>query len=397
MTKMIARGPRYPAIDVLRGLVMIIMALDHVRDYFHIEAMTGDPLNLATTTPALFFTRWITHFCAPVFVFLSGLSAAISGQRKTNAALSVFLIKRGLWLIAVELLVISLAITFNPFYNLFILQVIWAIGWSMVILGLLIRVPVRWVIIIAGAILFFGHNITDYLSLPQTGTSAVLWKLLITSPGDFFSLGAGRFVLLAYAVLPWTGIMIAGYVLGRLYQPSVQQQVRVKWLFRLGVLSLLLFLLLRFINHYGDPAPWSVQQDTVFTILSFINITKYPASLQYACMTIGAALLLLAVWENASGRLLSFFSVYGRVPFFYYVLHFFLVHALCVVAFFLSGYGLKDAADTNSPFLFRPVNFGFSLPWVYGIWLLVIVLLYYPCRWYGRYKQARRHWWLSYL
>lgn len=393
---LINNKPRFSSIDVLRGAIMLIMALDHVRDYFHIAALSGNPTDMGTTTPVLFFTRWITHFCAPIFVFLAGLSAYISGQRKTKKELSAFLIKRGTWLLVVEIVIITLALTFNPLYNLFILQVIWATGWSMIILGLLVRASYTWVLA-TGLILFFGHNVLDHIDLPQQGAAAVWWRTLLTGSTNFYSIGSNRFIMVAYAILPWTGIMLLGYAAGCIYQKDFNEQKRKKILTAAGLGLLLLFVLLRAINQYGDPSHWATQKNGITTFLSFLNVTKYPVSLQYACLTLAPALLILACMEKVSNRFTRFLAVYGRVPFFYYVIHFFLIHLLCVGAFFISGHTLAEAIDLNSPFLFRPVNYGYSLTIVYIVWLGVICIMYYPCRWFNRYKQTHTQWWLSYI
>lgn len=388
-----ASRSRVTSIDMLRGAVMIIMALDHVRDFFHNTAMTANPLDLSTTSPQLFFTRWITHFCAPIFVFLSGTSAYLSGMRKTKAELSSFLIKRGFWLIVVELLVITLAITFNPLYNVLIFQVIWAIGWSMVILGLLVRGSYQ-VVLVLGAVLVLGHNLFDYF--PAAGESAIM-KILFTSPGAVVPYGTNRVILVAYSILPWTGIMLLGYCFGKLYNSSRDAAARRKLLVKIGLAVLALFIVLRLINNYGDPQQWAVQSTIVNSMLSFVNVTKYPVSLQYTCLTIGIAILLLSVMERTAGTAGAFLITYGRVPFFYYVLHFFLVHFLCVIFFFASHHTLAEAIDPKSPFLFRPVNYGFSLWVVYAVWIAVIGMLYFPCRWFGKVKQQHTQWWLSYL
>ncbi len=387
---------RIGSIDILRGAVMLIMALDHVRDFFHWPAFITNPVDLNTTTPAIFFTRWITHFCAPTFVFLSGVSAFISGQRKTRAELSSFLIKRGLWLVVVELVFMTLAITFNPRYNVFILQVIWAIGWSMVILGLLVRTSYK-LILVVGAIIFFGHNLLDYASLPRSGSGLIAWQVIFTSPGAFYPLGGGYFTLMAYPILPWTAFMLLGYAFGKLFSPAFTQERRERLILTIGASLLGLFILLRLLNGYGDPAPWSTQKNGLFSVLSFLNVTKYPVSLQYGCLTLGIGLLFLSVLEKFKNRFTDFLTVYGRVPFFYYVLHFYLIHVVCVIFFFASGHGVNEIVDPTSPFLFRPTVYGWSLWVVYPVWLSIILLLYYPCRWFGRYKQTHKQWWLSYL
>lgn len=387
---------RILSIDILRGMVMLIMALDHVRDFFHVTAMTDDPLNLQTTTPVLFFTRWITHFCAPIFVFLSGTSAYLSGKRKSKKELSIFLIKRGVWLVLAEIVIVTLGLSFNPFYNAIFLQVIWAIGWSMVILGILVQLPMA-VIITVGFILVLGHNITDHIQLPKDGAAVVLTNVFITARGYFIPLGSTHGILVLYAILPWTGIMLLGYGLGTVFQPEISRQQRHQILVGLGLGTLLLFAVLRYANVYGDPSLWTKQPSGFYTFLSFMNTSKYPPSLLYTCMTISAALLLLALLERVSNRFTSIISVYGRVPFFYYILHFYLIHTLVVILFFASGYSTGQIADNQTPFLFRPANFGYTLVLVYGIWLALIALLYFPCRWYDRYKKSHHFWWLSYV
>lgn len=386
---------RFAAIDILRGIIMIIMALDHVRDYFHIHALTGNPVDLTTTTPALFLTRWITHFCAPLFVFLSGLSAYISSRNKTKAQMSAFLIKRGLWLIIVEVVVMSFILTFNPSYNIIFLLVLWAIGWSMIVLGLLIRLSYKWVLGV-GLLLFLGHNIFDHLPA-FTGTAGLIVNALVTGPRTVLPISSDHLAVSSYAILPWLGIMLLGYAAGYFYRAEVTALQRKRFLITTGVGLLLLFLLLRVINVYGDPSPWEPQKNGVYTLLSFLNVTKYPVSLQFSCLTLGTGLLLLAFFETKANRLTRYVSVYGRVPFFYYVFHFLLIHIVCMLLFFILTPG-APVADPNSPFLFRPVNFGFSLPVVYIIWIGIVAAMYYPCYRYDRYKQANKQkWWLSYL
>jgi uncharacterized membrane protein len=263
---------RFAAIDILRGLIMVIMALDHVRDYFFIEGFIGNPTNLDITTPLLFFTRWITHFCAPIFVFLSGLSAYISSRHKTKGQTRSFLLKRGLWLILVEIVIMSFILTFNPHYNLILLLVLWAIGWSMIILGLLIQLPYKWILSI-GLVLFFGHNIFDYFEGPG-GVAGTLINVFFTSPGSVIQLNEMHLVLVSYAILPWTGIMLLGYAAGKWYQQEVSVNQRKRYLTLTGIVLLTLFLLLRATNLYGDPAPWQYRQTDLYTLLSFLNVTK---------------------------------------------------------------------------------------------------------------------------
>jgi uncharacterized membrane protein len=385
---------RVSSIDLLRGVVMVIMALDHVRDFFHIDASTGDPTNMATTTPQLFFTRWITHFCAPTFVFLAGTSAFLSGTKKTKPELSSFLLKRGLWLIAIELAIMSLIFTFNPLYNVFILQVIWSIGISMVLLALIVRLPMN-VILGIGLFIILFHNLLDYPEASANGKVGLLWSLFHRS--GFFTISPNHFLFILYPFMPWVGVMCCGYCLGQLFEKNFNRERRKKILARLGLGTILLFVILRLINMYGDPAPWSHQHNFVYTFLSFLNTTKYPPSIMYLCMTLGPSILSLAFLEHAKSKLADFFTVFGRVPFFYYVIHFFFVHLLTVIAFFASGYTLKDIIPKSTPFLFRPDNFGYTLPIVYAIWLLVILTLYPLCKRYNKYKSTHYQWWLSYV
>lgn len=386
---------RFHSIDIVRGVVMIIMALDHSRDFFHITAMTANPLDPAATTIPLFFTRWITHFCAPVFVFLSGLSAFISSQHKPVKEATVFLRKRGLWLIIVEIVLVTLGLTFNPFYNFIILQVIWAIGCSMLLLSFL-RTSYK-AILITGLVLVLGHNLTDWISLPQNGISGNLIKILLTAFGTVIPVDDKHLIGVFYSILPWTGIMFIGYAAGAWYKKDFNPAKRKQYLLISGAALLLLFVILRLINGYGDPAPRRDFGAILPNILSFLNVSKYPPSLQYTCLMLGPALMFLAVSEHLRGRIASMLRTYGRVPFFYYILHFYLLHTLLVIAFFATGHGANEIAAFPMPFYFRPVNFGFSLPVVYLIWIFSVAVLYQPCRWFWKYKQTHSYRWLRYL
>jgi uncharacterized membrane protein len=386
---------RIHSIDVLRGLVMIIMALDHVREFFHVSAMTSDPLDPETTYPALFFTRWVTHFCAPVFVFLSGISARLAGTRRTQAELSRFLITRGLWLVVAEIIIVTLGLTFNPFYNVIILQVIWAIGTSMILLGLLVHTSPVWIGVI-GVILFFGHNLSSYAVVPD-GTAGSLYQLLLTARAAVIPISDNHFIFALYAVLPWASVMFLGYIFGNLFLPAVSPERRARYLRSGGVAAIALFIILRLINGYGDPAPWSVQDTPVFSVLSFLNTSKYPPSLMFLLMTLGPAMVILSFLEQMKNRVMEIVSVFGKVPFFYYLVHFYLIHLLTAVAFFASGYGVSEIVQPQNPFFFRPVSFGYELWMVYVIWGFVLVLLYRPCLWFSHYKQTHKQWWLSYI
>ncbi|WP_205512732.1 DUF1624 domain-containing protein [Longitalea arenae] len=395
MNQLTAVKKRVQSIDILRGIVMIIMALDHVRDYFHLDAFQNDPLNPATTTPILYFTRWITHFCAPTFVFLAGTSAYLIGTRKSKADLSSFLIKRGFWLVLIEVVIITLGWTFNPFYNTIILQVIWTIGISMVFLGLAVRLP-YWVIFTVGALIVFGHNILDYPEAARKNDVGFLWDLLHNGRFDTYTYAPGRILIIAYAFLPWLGIMLMGYCAGRLFEPIVDAGQRQKKLLLIGLALIAAFVVLRLMNNYGDPFPWTEQPTGLGSFLAFMNVQKYPPSLMYTCITIGPALIMLALLENVQNRFTGWVKVFGRVPFFYYVAHIYLIHLATVIAFYIEGYGKKDIVGPT-PFLFRPVQFGYDLLTVYILWVLLILLLYPLCRWYNNYKSTHTQWWLSYL
>lgn len=387
---------RIYSIDFLRGLVMIIMALDHVREYTHIHAIDDDPTNLATTTPWLFFTRWITHFCAPVFLFLSGTSAFLAAQKRTKKEQQIFLIKRGVWLILVEMLIITPGWTFNPFFNLIILQVIWAIGCSMIILGLLCRFSLP-VIATIGIIILFGHNLLDYAQLPKTGAAATALNILFTSPRLMIPATKSTTIFDYYVILPWCSLMLLGYCFGYFFQSWYTIAQRKIVLLSTGFSITALFIGLRLLNHYGDPFPWGHQQSGIYTFMSFLRVSKYPISLQYACMTIGPALIVLALVEGVESRFTRFCISFGRVPFFYYVCHVYLVHLAGLILFFASGYDTDRIADPGSPFYFRPEKFGVELLPVYLIWVAVIGILYFPCVWFYRYKSKHTYWWLSYI
>lgn len=388
-----AAKTRIASIDLLRGAVMVIMAIDHLRDLLHYGH--PDPTDLQTTTPVLFFTRWITHFCAPTFVFLSGISAFLAGRRRTPKQLAAFLIKRGIWLVFVEIFIIGLAAKVDPLFHVIVFQVIWAIGASMILLGLLISAKASpWVIGGIGLVIFAGHNVIDLLHDP-TINGSFGWRLLLSGRGfgDWQPLGPGRFLVIAYALLPWTGVMLFGYAVGTLYAKDATKRKRA--LSTIGVVLLAIFVIFRAFNIYGDPAPWSSQKNVTLSILSFLNVTKYPCSLMYLCMTVGVALLVLATTEKADNRLTRILIVFGNVPFFYYVCHWFLIQSITITLFFALGHHIGEAYQSFFPF--SPDNFGFPLAGVYAMWLLVVTVLYFPCRWFSRYKKMHGQWWLSYL
>lgn len=394
-----ATQKRIDSIDVLRGIVMVIMAIDHVRDFLHQGAYLDDPLNISTTTPVLFFTRWITHLCAPTFVFLSGLSIYLQSTRKSSSELSSFLIKRGLWLIFVEFGLITLGMTFNPFYSLLIMQVIWAIGISMIILGLLSRLPYKFLLGI-GLFIVLGHNALDFLEAEPGFKAGFWWDLFHHGSFAIYPIAKDHFIAIMYPFVPWTGLMILGYCFGIFFTPKFTSEQRQKILLRFGLSLIGFFILLRGINLYGDPNPWTPQNTMFHTFLSFIKVHKYPPSLAYMSVMIGFAILALSFLETIQNKITKAFRVFGRTAFFYYILHFYLVHTICMILYFSRGHSLVEAINSlqTFPFLFSIKGEGYSLGFVYLIWMLIISGLYPLCKWYDSYKTAHKEkWWLSYL
>jgi uncharacterized membrane protein len=384
------RRVRIDSVDVLRGLVMVIMALDHTRDYF--SNARFDPLDLSRTTPALFFTRWITHFCAPVFVFLAGTGAFLSGARgRAKRDLSRFLWTRGLWLVVVEVTIVSFGWSFDFGLHDIALQVIWAIGWSMVVLAALVRLPTAAVGGIGMTIIAL-HNLLDPIRPERFGDFGWVWKIVhVPSWAPIASPGGHRFMLI-YPLVPWIGVMAAGYAFGSVFTWEAAR--RKRFLAFCGCGLVVLFVVLRWSNAYGDPHPWTVQKNGVYTLLSFVNCEKYPPSLLYLLMTLGPAILLLALLDRPAGPFASKVCVYGRVPFFYYVLHIPLIHAMSVGVFFAKyGPSVFKYNMANPP----PPDFGFGLPLVYLFWAVAVAILYRPCRWFADLKARRRDVWLSYL
>lgn len=392
---------RIESIDILRGMVMLLMALDHVRDYFHIGANTGDPLDLQTTFPLLFFTRWITHFCAPVFVLLSGTSIFLQSQRKTPKELGMFVCKRGCWLIAAEWTLVAFGWTFNPAFAFIPFQVIWAIGISMVVLGLLLwaRVPYT-VLLMLGIAIVFGHNLLDTFEKAPDFHTNFWWDILHHARFAQYPITGNHTAILVYPFVPWTGLMILGYCLGIFFTGAYSVALRSRILLQLGVVLFVFFVVLRYTNLYGDTSHWSSQKDNLFTLFSFVNVQKYPPSLLYCSLTISVALLLLAFLERIQNGFSKVMTVFGRTAFFYYILHIYAIHVLAAIAFFARGHSFADAANTGShfPFLFVAPGEGYHLGVVYIVWLLLIAALYPVCKWYDRYKQNHKEkWWLSYL
>lgn len=381
---------RLESIDFLRGVVMIIMALDHVRDYFHYDAFFYSPTDLEHTSVILFFTRFITHYCAPVFVFLSGISAYLYGTKKSKRELTGYLFTRGIWLVFVELFIISLGRTFNPSYPFFNLQVIWAIGISMIVLSLIIYMNRR-LIFLTGSLLLAAHNLLDGVHAPGN----FFWHIL-HEPGEFL---IGRITIAVhYPVIPWIGIIILGYYFGSFYHYRYDPEKRRKTFLCAGITSIVLFIILRAGNFYGDAAHWSIQKNVVFNFLSLLNVTKYPPSFLYILITLGPALIFLALCEKPLTGFTKKIAVFGRVPFFYYVAHIYLIHLLAMIGALICGYNLSDMILTSrvnsAPEL---KGYGFNLTTVYFVWMSLVILLYPCCKWFDRYKRTHQSAWLSYL
>ncbi len=384
-----AKRVRLEAVDVLRGVVMILMALDHTRDFF---GNTGlNPTDPATTTIPLFFTRWITHFCAPTFFLLTGTGAFLARRRKSTRELSWFLFTRGLWLIFLELVVCrGLGWQFNFNYHVVVLFVLWALGWSMITLSGLVYLPPVAVGII-GLVMIAGHNLLDPVPWRNWFWSILhVPNVLVSTP---------RFLLLeAYPLIPWVGVTAAGYALGQVYSWPAER--RRSFLLRLGLSSIALFVILRFINVYGDPVRWTQRRSAAFTLLSFLNTTKYPPSLLFLLMTLGPAILLLWAIDGGTPRWIKPTLVFGRVPMFYYLLHIPLIHLLAVVvcyARYRQIHWMFESNDLSSFPITSPPGWGYSLPVVYLIWLAVVLALYPVCRWFAGVRQRHSDPWLSYF
>jgi len=365
---------------------MVIMALDHVRDFMHTTSMSQDPTNLQTTTTLLFMTRWITHLCAPTFVFLSGVSAFISLKRNNNYRESrSFLLKRGLWLVLLEFTFINFALWFDIHFRLMIMEVISAIGFGFIILSLILKLsPV--IIGISGILIIFCHNLLQGISIPPESFlnffTSILFRpslMKVTPEFSFFT---------AYPLIPWLGIILAGFGCGTFFELPAEK--RIKIFKRIGITALILFTIIRYINLYGDPVRWSEQKDALFTFLSFVNTTKYPPSLLFALLFLGIMFLVLYASEKVTNRLSEILMVYGRVPLFYFVIHLYIIHLLMFGMLFIQGFHGSDllfGVFNNG----RPKSgSGVELPIIYLIWSSVVLMMYPICKMYGRYKAENR-------
>ncbi|MFL5568457.1 MAG: DUF1624 domain-containing protein [Gemmatimonadaceae bacterium] len=380
---------RIESVDLLRGAIMILMALDHTRDFFTLPGL--NPTNIATTTPALFFTRWVTHFCAPVFFLLTGTGAYLSLRLRSRGDLSRFLFTRGIWLIFLDLVVARcLAYQFNFDYRVTMLLVLWALGWAMISLSALVFLPLP-VATMIGAILIVGHNMLDGVKW-----SNPLWSIL-HSPG-FVLNTPGHVVFAAYPLIPWIGVTAVGYGLGQVYTWDVER--RRTFLLRLGIGLTLAFIVIRAVNKYGDPSRWAQQATPIFTALSFLNTTKYPPSLLFLLMTLGPAMIFLWAVDRGTPHVARPALIIGKVPMFYYLLHFALIHVVAVIicyARYRSAHWMFESPDLGHYPFTPPPGWGYSLPVVYLVWAAVVIMMYPLCRWYAAVKARRSESWLRYL
>lgn len=361
---------------------MIIMVLDHVRDLFHVTSLTEQPTDLLTTTPALFFTRWITHLCAPVFVFLSGVSAYLSLTRTNDLQTTrVYLLKRGVILILLDLTVVNFGVWFDLHFNVLLFNVISAIGFGFIVLALLISMPARTIGFIGLFIIFF-HNLAPLVP----GAEDSLFKRILMpffAPGAF-PLGGGKLFVVGYPPIVWLGVVLAGFAAGTFFMK--EPAVRKKLFLNIGLGAVLLFAALRFLNVYGDSFPWEKQSTAFYTFLSFINLTKYPPSLDFCLLFLGIMFLLFSVLENRRNKLTDIVSVYGKVPLFYFIAHWYIIHPVLLLLIFLQGF---NVSDLTFGFNFgRPEGYaGLQLGAVYLLWIIVVIVFYPLCKWYWAYKQ----------
>jgi uncharacterized membrane protein len=359
---------------------MVLMALDHVRDY--VTNKRFRPEDLSQASVALFATRWVTHFCAPAFSLLAGVGIGLYMNRGRSAAeTSRFLITRGLWLLFLELVVTPIGWQFGfqliPAFAL----VLWALAWSMIALAVLVHLP-RWLVAGLSLVIIAGHNLLD--RMPPSPVWQILHVPGFVIPGKLF---------VAYPLIPWVAVMSFGYALADIYKWDPPR--RRRFLLRTGALATACFVAIRYMNGYGNPIPWSPMPSVGLTVASFLNVLKYPPSLDFLLMTLGPVLIALALTEGLRGRVADWLMVYGRVPLFYYVVHIFVAHAVAVTLALVQGGELRRIPVVTDPGSI-PAWYGVSLPGVYLAWAVVVAIMYVPCRWYGGLKARRSDWWLRY-
>lgn len=385
---------RIESLDLLKGLVIIIMAIDHVRDYFHNSSYLFDPTDPTLTTVPLFLTRFITNFCAPAFSFLAGLSAYIVGRKKSQIELSSFLLKRGLWLVFVELIIMMFGWHFDIGFKNVFLGVIWILGISMICLAGLIHLPKK-VVLIFSCVFIFGHNLLDNIHFDNS----ILWKILhergpfLITPEHSFRVG--------YPIIPWVAVMSLGYYFGSFYDNTFDPLKRLRLFNIIGIIAIVAFVAIRSINIYGNLTQWKEYDNLKQTVFSFFNLSKYPPSLDFLLVTLGGAFLFLANTEKLKGKIVNFLCVFGRVPFFFYIIHIYLIHFLAMLTAEITGFGWQSMILHSLPWAIRVdelKGFGFNLAIVYMIWIFVIAMLYPLCKKFDAYKQNNKDkWWLSYF
>jgi uncharacterized membrane protein len=389
---------RIESLDLLRGIVMIIMTLDHVRGYFHFDAFLYSPVDMNQTSGGLFFTRWITHLCAPTFIFLAGVSTYFIAQKKTLKDTSFFLLTRGIWLVLLQLTLIRFAGSFDPLFHYNSNTIISTIGFCMIIISGLIYFRMKTIFII-GITMVAGHNLLDGISFENGTVADVLWSFLHVQKS--YDLGNGYAFTFLYPIIPWPGVMALGYCFGIFFSSDYTSKMRKTAFLQLGLICLLVFLTLRSSNIYGDPVPWTEQTEFGATLMSFFNVEKYPPSLLFLSITLGISLLLLAAMEGRNLKRLRFVTLFGNVALFYYVVHIFLIHVLAVFAAVFTGYPWQsmiflESLAKGTPWL--KGSYGFSLWVVYAVWFMVVVLLYPLCVFWNSFKtRNKKKWWVSYV
>jgi len=370
------------------------MALDHVRDLMHVNSITQNPTDLLTTTPLLFFTRFVTHFCAPTFVFLAGTSAYLSFINRNNVSQSRnFLIKRGLWLIVLEFSIVNLGLFFDLGFHTFLFQVIATIGFGFIVLAFLLKLSSKTIGLI-GLGIIFCHNLLPLIPFADGSMIKIMLSPFFATA--LFPLTTHTNFIMGYPPIPWLGILLVGFATGKIF--TMASDIRKNVLLKIGLGALLLFAVLRFINIYGDPSTWSQQKNGIYTFLSFINVTKYPPSLLFSLITLDVMFLVLAFTDRVNNGFTKVVSVYGKVPLFYFVIHFYLIHVSMIALLFLQGFNWSDLSFASGTFGRPPgVQSGVELWAIYLIWMGVVVILYKPCVWFGKYKAEHNRWWLKYI
>ena len=383
---------RIQSIDLLRGIVMVLMALDHSRNFFHYNGFSEEPTNLETTTPFLFFTRWITHFCAPVFIFLSGTSIFLMKSNSIREK-SLFVFKRGMWLVLLSLTVIAFAWWFDPSFHYLALDVIWVIGICMLLFSAILLLPFR-AILIFGIIAVAFHNLLDATNFDNGKLKTLFWDLFHRE--GLVEINNHISIFVVYPLMPWIGVMCLGYCLGKLYGKQMPAEQKRRILLLIGGVCVLLFIFLRILNKYGEPEKWRQYPSILFSFMSFINTTKYPPSLLYLLMTLGPSLIFLSLSEKLHNKIAQFFIVFGRVPLFFYLLHLYLLHLAAFVTTLFS-YSWDETIQSTKEMSDFPSGYGFSLMMVYLVWLATVFILYPICKWYNNFKSTHQLWWLKYI